>query len=81
MKPSTDNPEIQSHWRTVLFTFSLFSLFCLGIGVLCHQNHGAKVAGVVAFYFTRRKFKGNNGVARGPLLAGDFLAFLLFVLH
>lgn len=32
-----------------MFTFLLFRLFCLGIGSLCHQNHGDKVVGVVGF--------------------------------
>lgn len=53
--PRQTNTEMQSCWSTVVFTFLLFSLFCLGVGTLCHQNHGSKVVGVAAFYFTWRK--------------------------
>lgn len=55
VKPYADSTERQSHWSTVVFTFLLFSLFCLGVGAHCHQNHGDKVVGVAGFYFTWRK--------------------------
>ena len=55
VKPYTDDIKTWSHWSTVVFTFLLFCLFCLGISTLCHQNHGDKVVGLVAFYFIRRK--------------------------
>lgn len=34
VKPYTDDLKMQSHWSTVVFTFLLFSLFCLGISTL-----------------------------------------------
>lgn len=67
-------------WYILSFQFILFR----DEYSLCHQNNGHKVVGLSAFYLIRRQTNPVKQLQQWSYIKfspGDFLEFLLFVLH